>query len=73
MTTPARVDPTGSARMIWAFEPTLFRNCAVPVIVPPEPIPATKASMSPPVCSQISGPVVLTWASALAALANWLT
>lgn len=59
--------------MISAFDPTLFRNWAVPVMVPPEPMPATKASMSPPVWAQISGPVVFTWAWALAALANWLT
>ena len=45
----------------------------MPVIVPPEPMPATKASTSPPICSQISGPVVRKWASELASLANWLT
>ena len=73
MTIPARVEPTGSAKMISASEPTLLRNRAVPVMVPPEPMPATSASIRPPVCSQISGPVVFTCASAFASLANWLT
>ena len=35
-----------------------FRYFAAPEIVPPVPIPPTKASRRPPVCSQISGPVV---------------
>ena len=43
---PASVEPTGSARMTFASEPTLFRKRAMPVMVPPEPMPATKASTS---------------------------
>ncbi|MNT97981.1 hypothetical protein D3C72_2404460 [compost metagenome] len=59
--------------MILAFEPCDLKYCALPVIVPPEPIPATKASIWPSICSKISGPVVLKWAAVLASLANWLT
>jgi len=36
-----------------------FRYLLVPVMVPPVPMLLTKMSMLPPVCSQISGPVVL--------------
>ncbi len=41
-------------------------------MVPPVPTPATKWVIRPPVCSQISGPVVRTWASGLAGLSYWL-
>lgn len=34
-----------------------FRNLETPATVPPVPAAAIKASMHPPVCSQISGPV----------------
>ncbi len=30
----------------------------MPLTVPPLPTPATNASILPPICSQISGPVV---------------
>ena len=36
----------------------LLQVAAAPEIVPPVPTEITSASISPPVCSQISGPVV---------------
>ena len=45
----------------------------MPVRVPPEPTPTTTASMSPPICAQISGAVVVSCAAGLAGLTNWLT
>ena len=35
-----------------------FKNLPAPEIVPPVPTPATKMSIFPLVCAQISGPVV---------------
>ena len=43
-----------------------------PPSVPPEPTAQMKPSILPCVCSQISGPVVSTWARRLAVLSNWL-
>ena len=55
----ARVDrPSGSAPTTSSSGFCSFRYRAVPVIVPPVPTVKTIASTSPPVCSQISGPVV---------------
>jgi hypothetical protein len=48
-------------------------NRPMPVRVPPEPTPTTTASMSPPICSKISGAVVVSWARGLAGFSNWLT
>ena len=42
-------------------------------MVPDEPTPKTSASTSCSICAQISGPVVVSCASGLAGLANWLT
>ena len=47
-------------------------NAATPDRVPPEPTAQMKPSTEPPVCSQISGPVVVRCASRLATLSNWL-
>src|SRR5438477_6973963 len=49
-----------------------FRYSATPAKVPPVPVEATNASIRPPVCAQISGPVVRAWVSRLAVLSNWL-
>jgi hypothetical protein len=43
-----------------------------PASVPPVPTAQMKPSTLPPVCSQISGPVVSIVASRLATLSNWL-
>ena len=48
------------------------RASATPAMVPPEPTAQMKPSTLPPVWSQISGPVVSTWARRLAVLSNWL-
>ena len=40
-------------------------------MVPPLPLAATKASIRPAVCAQISGPVVVACMSRLAVLSNW--
>ena len=40
-------------------------------MVPPVPTPATKISTFPPVCSQISGPVVALCAAGFAGFTNW--
>jgi hypothetical protein len=45
---------------------------ATPASVPPVPTAQTKPSIFPPVCSQISGPVVSMCACRLATLSNWL-
>ena len=39
-------------------------------MVPPVPMPATKMSTWPSVSSQISGPVVASWAAGFAGLSN---
>ena len=39
--------PSGSAKTIFSFGNLLFKNLATPVIVPPVPAPATKASRCP--------------------------
>jgi len=41
-------------------------------MVPELPQPNTMASMSWPICSQISGPVPVSCASGLSGLPNWL-
>ncbi len=51
------MEPTGSTptlRMAGFFS---LKKRPQPDIVPPVPMPATKASRRPPVCSQISGAV----------------
>ena len=47
-----------------------FSTWPTPVIVPPVPTPATKASTSPSVSRQISSAVVRRWISGLAGLEN---
>ena len=42
-----------------------------PITEPPVPTPMTKASSFPSICPRISGPVVVSWQSALSGLANW--
>src|ERR1700756_423234 len=67
-----RLLPGGSAstqRTVRLFD---LRNCATPASVPPVPVAATKASTDPPVCAQISGPVVGACVARLAVLSNWL-
>ena len=44
----------------------------MPEIVPPVPTAATKWVILPPVCSQISGPVVAWWAAGFSGLKYWL-
>ena len=51
--------PAGSAKAIFTEGSRSFRKAPTPEMVPPEPTALTKASMRPPVCSQISGPVPL--------------
>jgi len=58
LTSGARIEPTGSARIISHFGLRSFRYLPTPLTVPPEPMPATNASILPSICSQISGPVV---------------
>ncbi len=70
---PPYIEDSGSAPMTVTEPPEAsFRYPPVPVTVPPVPTPATKWVIFPPVCSQISGPVVRTWASGLARLSYWL-
>src|SRR5947207_8499839 len=64
--------PGGSASTQRTARRRDFRYSATPAKVPPVPEAATKASMRPLVCSQISGPVVRAWASRFAVLSNWL-
>mmetsp|Transcript_27370 Transcript_27370/g.76770 ORF Transcript_27370/g.76770 Transcript_27370/m.76770 type:complete len:265 (+) Transcript_27370:447-1241(+) len=47
-----------------------FRYCPDPVMVPPVPTPPTRASISPLVSLQISGPVVSRWILGLSGLLN---
>src|SRR3546814_18416461 len=68
----ARIEPLGSASTISVLSDTLAKKRASPVMVPPEPTPQTMASTSCSICSQISGPVVASWACGLAGLTNWL-
>ena len=72
-TNGASTEPAGSASTISVFGETLAKKRPRPVSVPPEPTPTTTASTSPSSCCQISGPVVVSCASGLAGLANWLT
>ena len=51
------MDPTGSAKTISQPLLTSFRAFPTPVIVPPVPTPAQKASTLLDYCSNISGPV----------------
>ena len=51
---------------------TRRKNAVRPAIVPPEPTPQQIASTRWPICAQISGPVVVSCASELAGLPNWL-
>ena len=61
----------GSTATLRIFLPFVFlMKRLTPVIVPPVPIPATKASMSPSVSSQISGPVVFSWMAGFAGFSN---
>ena len=55
---PEYRDPSGSAPTIRTDGLRSFRYLATPLMVPPVPMPATKRSTAPSVCSQISGPVV---------------
>ena len=59
-------------RMVRTFGARDFRYSEVPASVPPVPLEATKASILPAVCAQISGPVDSTCARRLAVLSNWL-
>ena len=47
-----------------------LRYAPAPLTVPPVPTPATKMSTSPPVASQISGPVVASWTAGFAGFVN---
>ncbi len=55
---PENSEPSGSAPTMCTDGLRSFRYFATPLIVPPVPMPATKTSTRPSVCSQISGPVV---------------
>ena len=57
--------------MIWTFALRALSACPTPVMVPPVPTPATKCEMRPRVWRQISGPVVCSCASGLAAFEYW--
>ena len=59
ITASATTEPTGSAATISILAFFSLKNSAKPVIVPPEPTPAMTASISVPICSQISGPVLV--------------
>ena len=61
----------GSTHTTWQSAFFSLRYRAQPLSVPPVPAPATKASHTPPVCSQISGAVVVRCASGLSSLSNW--
>ena len=71
-TSGVSTDPSGSARMSSMSGLRCRRYRPRPAIVPPEPTPATRASSRPSICCQISGPVVVSCASGLAGLPNWL-
>ena len=43
----------------------------MPLTVPPVPTDATRCVTRPPVCSQISGPVVASWAAGFSAFQYW--
>jgi hypothetical protein len=66
------VEPEPSGSDSATFTPLGCSACATPASVPPEPTAQMNPSPCPPVCSQISGPVVSTWACRLATLSNWL-
>ena len=53
-----KIEPSGSAPTTSRSGFRSRRYRAVPEIVPPVPTENTIASISPPVCSQSSGPVV---------------
>mmetsp|Transcript_3064 Transcript_3064/g.6978 ORF Transcript_3064/g.6978 Transcript_3064/m.6978 type:complete len:207 (-) Transcript_3064:421-1041(-) len=63
-------DSLGSIAMVLRALFLPFRNLVVPVMVPPVPTPPMKTSILPPVCSQISGPVVSMWILTLSGLLN---
>ena len=63
--------PSGSASTIRTFASRSFSASATPASVPPVPQAQVKASIFPPVCAQISGPVVARCPSRLARLSNW--
>ena len=63
--------PIGSAATVRISGLRSFRNIETPASVPPVPIAQVKPSMLPPVCSQISLPVVAWCASTLAGLWYW--
>ena len=48
-----------------------LRNLPAPMTVPAVPTPDTKMSILPPVCAQISGPVVRKCIAGLASFPNW--
>ena len=58
-TGPEYREPSGSAPTMWTAGFCSFKYFATPLMVPPVPMPATKTSIFPSVCSQTSGPVVL--------------
>ena len=75
LSTPSRMNsyselPGGSASTVRIRGLRDFRYSDTPATVPPVPLAATKASMRPSVCCQISGPVVSKWARRLAVLSN---
>ncbi len=53
-----KIEPSGSAATTRRSGFRSLRYREMPEIVPPVPTERTIASSSPPVCSQISGPVV---------------
>ena len=62
----SRIDPTGSAKIISQSLFIFLNAFPAPVIVPPVPTPAQKASTLLDNCCKISGPVHLKCAFKLA-------
>ena len=71
-TQPYSALPSGSASTTRTALLRAFSAIATPASVPPVPQAQVKASILPPVCCQISGPVVAWCPSRLARLSNWL-
>ena len=70
-TSPERTLPSGSAPTTTRSGRWARRWRAAPVIVPPVPTLATRCVIRPAVCSQISGPVVTSWARGFSGFQYW--